>query len=149
MLGKCECGAVELEATVAPKARFICHCTICQKVYGEPFADITALWNMQLRISLGADQLRYKHHSWFPSSVNRGVCRHCERPVLGRLNLPPLPVTLVPTQRWVDPTELPPPSGHIFYHSRVADISDELPKTSGLVGSELAATRYILSGLFG
>jgi hypothetical protein len=58
-------------------------------------------------------------------------------------------VTFVPARLWSDADLLPAPSGHIFYHSRTIDVPDALPKVSGLVASELAATRWILSGLFG
>jgi len=39
---QCSCGKTQfaISANVAPIMRVYCHCTICQKYGGEPFADI-------------------------------------------------------------------------------------------------------------
>jgi hypothetical protein len=42
--------------------------------------------------------------------------------------------------------ELPDPAMHIFYHRRVREVRDEVPKVSGYWRSELAVTRLVLSG---
>ena len=36
----CLCGASRFRVAGNPIGRFFCHCTICQKVYGKPFADV-------------------------------------------------------------------------------------------------------------
>jgi hypothetical protein len=40
----CLCGASGLTIAGDSIGRFLCHCTICQKVYGKPFADVTYFW---------------------------------------------------------------------------------------------------------
>lgn len=41
--GCCECGACSFEVHTSPKARFRCHCLICQAFNGKPFADVVAV----------------------------------------------------------------------------------------------------------
>ena len=41
--GSCECGACSFEVHTSPKARFRCHCLICQAFNGKPFADVVAI----------------------------------------------------------------------------------------------------------
>lgn len=41
--GSCECGACSFEVHASPKARFRCHCLICQAFNGKPFADVIAV----------------------------------------------------------------------------------------------------------
>ena len=46
--------------------------------------------------------------------------------------VPGLTVAFVPSRRtFPRPVELPEPDRHIFYHRRVADIADAIPKLSG------------------
>jgi hypothetical protein len=56
--------------------------------------------------------------------------------------------SFVPTRNFERPSELPSASHHIFYQSRVADISDAIPKVSGYWPSELAVARMALAGPF-
>jgi hypothetical protein len=41
------------------------------------------------------------------------------------------------------------PDRHIFYHRRVAEIADSIPKLSGYWASQAYVTRSILADLFG
>ena len=45
----CLCGASRFTVAGTPIGRFFCHCTICQKAYGKPFADVTYFWADRLR----------------------------------------------------------------------------------------------------
>ncbi|HKN26598.1 MAG TPA: hypothetical protein VJY34_01435, partial [Roseiarcus sp.] len=58
-------------------------------------------------------------------------------------------LAFVPSQNFERPSELPEPSLHIFYHRRVADATDSLPKVSGYWASEMAVSRLIFGGMFG
>ena len=40
----CLCGGSRFTVAGTPIGRFFCHCTICQKVYGKPFAGVTYFW---------------------------------------------------------------------------------------------------------
>lgn len=147
--GSCECGAVRIEAKRVPAVRFNCHCTTCQQIYGAPFADIAALWSHQVRVVEGASHLDYKRYRRFPTSVKRGFCQSCDRPVVGHLTVPPSFITFCPVAVFGDSVALPESAGHIFYQSRVTDVDDELPKVSGFWRSELAATSWMLPRLLG
>ena len=37
---QCPCGANQFSVSGEPIVRFFCHCTICQKKYNAPFADV-------------------------------------------------------------------------------------------------------------
>ena len=50
--------------------------------------------------------------------------------------VPGLTVAFVPSQNFPRPVELPEPDRHIFYHRRVADIADAIPKLSGYWASQ-------------
>lgn len=145
--GTCECGTVTIEATSLPPMRFFCHCRFCQEVYQAPFADITALWSWKVDVAEGADQLEHRRYQWFPSSVLRILCRQCRKPVLGRLHVPPFGVSFVPAAMWPDADDLPPASGHVFYHRRVVDIDDDLSKASSLSTSQMKVTAWMLPRL--
>ena len=147
MKGQCECGAVRLEIDAPPAVRFFCHCTTCQQLYRAPFADITVLWSRRVRVIEGANQLDYRHYNWLPVSINRGICRSCRRPVIGHSTIPPMGVSFLPAYVWGDQDVLPAPLGHLFYHRRVAEIDDGLPKVEGLIASELSATAWLLPRL--
>jgi hypothetical protein len=65
------------------------------------------------------------------------------------MSLGPLKVfAFVPSENFERPSELPEPSLHIFYHRRVADATDTLPKVSGYWPSEMSVSRMIFGGLF-
>jgi hypothetical protein len=69
--------------------------------------------------------------------------------VIGFLRLAPfLQLAFVPTTNFADPAALPPPGAHIFYHRRVDDVNDSLPKISGYWPSELAVTRAVMGSVF-
>ncbi len=127
--------------------RMFCHCTICQSVYGAPFADVTVQWPSRVRVSAASVPVEYARRRHFPVSVKRGFCPKCQDPIVGYLSPSPLPVAFVPSQRFTDIAALPPPVGHIFYHSRVDDIDDDLPRIEGFVRSEVTATRWIVTRL--
>jgi hypothetical protein len=144
----CLCGASRFTVAGRPIGRFFCHCRICQKVYRKPFADVTYLWAES--VALSADQpvefRRYRP----PPALRRGICAKCGNPVVAFLQLlPGLTTAFVPSQNYAWPDELPAPDRHIFYHRRVADIVDSVPRLSGYWTSEAYVTRSILAGLFG
>jgi hypothetical protein len=51
-----------------------------------------------------------------------------------------LTVAFVPSQNFPRSVELPAPDRHIFYHRRVADIPDQVPKLSGYWPSQAHVT---------
>ena len=71
-------------------------------------------------------------------------------PVVGFLRLAPfVQLAFVPAMNLPRRAGLPRPSAHIFYHRRVKDSGDRVPKISGYRPSELYATKLILAGMLG
>jgi len=143
----CLCGASRFTVAGNPIGRFFCHCTICQKVYGKPFADVAYFRADAVAPPVGqpVEFRRYRP----PPAIRRGICERCRNPVVGFLTMAPgLTVAFVPSQNFPRPAELPEPDRHIFYHRRVANIADSVPKLSGYWPSLTHVTRTILADLF-
>ncbi len=143
----CPCGTSRFVVRGAPLIRMICHCTICQAVYRNPFADIVALRIGQVEHPVDP-QIQFRKHRP-PPNVARGVCPSCDNPVVGFMSIPIFGVAFVPAVNFPGDVELPAPSLHIFYRSRVDDIADTLPKYSGYWSSEWAVSRRILPTMLG
>ncbi len=83
----CRCGASRFTVNGDPIGRFFCHCTICQKVYRKPYADVTYFWAEA--IALAANQpIEFRRYRPPPAS-RRGTCAKCGNPVIGFLRLAP------------------------------------------------------------
>jgi hypothetical protein len=144
----CLCGASRFTVKGGAIGRFFCHCTICQKIYRKPFSDVTYFWAEA--VALPGDQpvefRRYRP----PPAVRRGICAKCRNPVVGFLTMVPgVRLAFVPSQNFPEPAELPAPDRHIFYHRRVAEISDSVPKLSGYWPSEAHIIGMVLGKLPG
>ena len=126
--------------------RLFCHCTICQGFNRQPFADVTAFraGNVTLR---SGDQVEFRRYRP-PPAARRGKCRSCSAPVVEFLRLAPfVQLAFVPSKLFPDQGALPPPALHIFYHRRLGDIADDLPKVSGYWSSELAVMKRIAASI--
>jgi hypothetical protein len=144
----CPCGASRFDVHGRPIGRFFCHCTICQKAYGKPFADVTYFRANSVRLADGLPISFRRHRP--PPAMRRGTCAKCGNPVVNLLGFPrSLALAFVPSQNFPEAAELPAPDGHIFYDRRVGDIADNVPKVSGYWASEAYVARSLLAGLFG
>lgn len=137
---QCHCGAAAFEVQRAPLMRFICHCTICQRFNGTPFADMVVLRSDGVvppadgTVDFGT----YRP----PPAVQRGKCATCNKPAIEFMRLPLMPaLTFVPAANFADAAALPAPRLHTFYDKRVVDIDDGLPKHRGYLKSQLAFAR--------
>ena len=138
----CQCKKSSLAVNGQVLTRFICHCKICQKVYQQPFADVVVVKSQDLT-QVDESSLTFAKHK-LPPAVNRGVCKHCSQPVLATLNfLPNWGYSFIPASNF-DSAELPEPSMHLFYHRRVQDKQDSLPKHSGYWQSQLALVNKLV-----
>ncbi len=74
--GGCQCGAVRYAFEQAPDNVHLCHCRMCQKAVGGPFAVICPVPKSAFRVTRG-------EIAWFHSSdvARRGFCRDCGTPL--------------------------------------------------------------------
>jgi hypothetical protein len=142
----CLCGAARFTVAGNPIGRFCCHCAICQKAYGNPFADVTYFWAQSVRLP-DNHAIKFRRHR-VPPAMRRGRCAKCGNPVVNLFGRG-FALAFVPSQNFPLPAELPARDRHIFYDRRVADIADSVPKLSGYWASEAYVTRSILASLFG
>ena len=145
----CLCGASRFTVDGKPIGRFFCHCAICQKVFRKPFSDATYFWAEA--VALPGDQpvefRRYRP----PPALRRGNMRQMHEPRRRAPDTwsPDVRLAFVPSQNFPEPAELPAPDRHIFYHRRVADISNSVPKLSGYWPSEAHIIGMVLGKLPG
>lgn len=143
--GSCQCGACGFDVLATPKVRFLCHCTVCQSFTGRPFSDVTVVRAKDVTLVNEGGMSFAKHRP--PPNINRGVCRVCLKPIVEYAGFEPLKMMFIPAGNFEDQEMLPEPQMHIFYHRRLADHQDDLPKYSGYLPSQLAAVRLIVRGL--
>lgn len=145
--GSCRCGSSKFRVNGDSLCRFFCHCTICQSVYKQPFADVTAFRARDVEMPVNS-KLEFRRLR-SPPALNRGFCPECHMPVVGFLSLiPGLGIAFVPSANLPDKRELPKPFAHIFYQSRAGDVSDAVPKVSGYWRSEGAVGQNLIPAFF-
>lgn len=144
-IGQCCCGATRFEVRGLPLLRVFCHCTLCQVFNQAPFADVSLFRASQ--VELPEPELVDYRSLRPPPAVQRGRCKSCGGAAIETLVLP-----LIPRLVFIPSANLPrdcqrQPALHMFYHSRVADIDDGLPKRSGYLKSQLALAGKLLPAL--
>jgi hypothetical protein len=74
--GGCQCGAVRYILRAIPGNTHFCHCRMCQRAVGGPFANLTSLARAEIEWTRGEP-------AWFQSSsvATRGFCRDCGTPL--------------------------------------------------------------------
>jgi hypothetical protein len=74
--GGCQCGVVRYALDAQPQGVHVCHCRMCQKAVGGPFAVICPVMKSQFHLTRG-------ELSFFRSSdvARRGFCRNCGTPM--------------------------------------------------------------------
>ncbi|MEQ8232108.1 MAG: GFA family protein [Gammaproteobacteria bacterium] len=144
----CGCGHVTFDVTTAPLFRFFCHCTICQRFNGAPYADVVVYAADSVTPAAPGTVAFATYRP--PPNVQRGKCARCGAPAMERLALPLMPkLTMVPAPMHATAARLPEPRAHVFYETRLADSDDELPKHRGYLASQLAFTRWLLAAKLG
>jgi hypothetical protein len=143
--GSCQCGACSFEVNTRLKARFRCHCLICQAFNREPFADVVAVHGKEV-VSKNAGNISFKKYRR-PPNFDRGVCRTCGKPIMEVMGFGPFKVIFIPAKNFERMALLPPVQLDIFYHRCVHDMPDSLPKFSGYYSSMLAIGKMIMGGL--
>ena len=74
--GGCQCGAVRYHVTAMMDNAHVCHCRMCQKAVGGPFASLAAAPRAALTWTRGTPAV---FHS--SAQVARGFCRDCGTPL--------------------------------------------------------------------
>lgn len=77
LTGGCQCGAVRYALDQQPENVHVCHCRMCQKAVGGPFAVICPVQKTAFRVTRGT--ISYFHSS---DVARRGFCRACGTPLL-------------------------------------------------------------------
>lgn len=140
---QCQCGQSELQVNNKPLLRFICHCEICQEYTGRDFSDVVFFLEKDVEV-VDKSQLNYKKYKR-PPAVNRGKCMYCQQPFVEHLSLPLIPdLTLIPSPVLEEKISLPKPLCHVFYHKKVHDIHDDIPKYSGFLSSQITLLSKII-----
>ncbi len=77
LTGGCQCGAVRFACDAPPENVHVCHCRMCQKAVGGPFAVICPVPKTAFRVTRGT-------LAWFESSAlaRRGFCQACGTPLI-------------------------------------------------------------------
>lgn len=80
LTGGCQCGAIRFALSGPPNRIGICHCRMCQKATGSPFASLAEIPNEHFAWTRGEP-------SWFKSSsmAERGFCAKCGTPMSYRV----------------------------------------------------------------
>jgi hypothetical protein len=144
---QCPCGHTKFTIQGKPISRAFCHCTICQEFNHAAYADVTIFLSKDVLLhdEKCVNFSAYKK----PPAVQRGKCSKCDKPAIERFDLPLLPsLTIIPSGNIPAGPFLPESSAHIFYHRRLADISDELPKYSGFLKSQVVFNAKLMPNLF-
>ena len=144
----CECGETTFTAKGAPLFRLICHCTICQRFSDAAYGEVAVFRAKD--VTLPAEgSVRYERMRR-PPNVQRGSCTNCGGAAIELFHSPLMPkLTMVPVRNIGEKEVLPEPAAHIFYETRVCDVSDDLPKYEGYWRSQLLFGRLFMKSLVG
>jgi hypothetical protein len=120
-VGRCFCGAIEVEVTGTPVGMGYCHCRSCRSWSGAPVTAFS-LWKPEdVRITAGREHLATFQKS--PLS-QRQYCARCGGHLMN--NHPPL--GLVDVYAATIPTLAFTPGVHVNYAETVLPMRDGLPK---------------------
>lgn len=130
----CFCGAVRYEVSADPVDAKICHCLACQKLHGAPMQWAAIFHKRHVRLTAGLSHLHFfNSEQGLPERILpcKVSCAKCGTPIADEGRRMWL---AFPTLFDFGHTEVPDsfkPTCHIFYGTRVVDLSDDLPKWSG------------------
>ncbi len=120
-VGRCFCGAVELEADGAPEAMGYCHCASCRSWSGGP-VNAFSLWKPEaVKVTKGAENVATFSKT---AMSERQYCAKCG----GHLMTSHPPLGLVDVFAATIPSLAFMPGVHVNYAETVLPIKDGLPK---------------------
>ena len=123
--GSCLCQAVKYELSKPPEEMSNCHCSMCRKSHGAPFATFARVKASTLRFATGEEQL-VRYRSSHP--VQRCFCPICGSPIVFLFDGMPDAAWIAAGTLDQDPGVKP--TSHIFVDSKAPwhDITDNLPQ---------------------
>jgi len=144
---ECNCGAVKVCIKPTSMFRTYCHCTYCQKSTGKAYADEIISLAKDVIVE-GRDAIIFtKNNALFP--MQRGMCQACKAPVLSYAALlPGLKVAVMPTLLCGPAVIIPKAVAHVFYHRKIRDIEDNLPKLNSYLSSQLVTVKFVILLLY-
>ncbi len=144
--GQCQCGDTQFTIRGKPIVRTFCHCTICQEFNSAAYGDVTIFLSKDVSLHNNENVSFSKYKA--PPAVQRGKCKSCNTPAIEFFDLPLFPsLTIIPSKNIPAGSFLPEASCHIFYHRRVSNISDDIPKYSGYIRSQVALSAKLLPSI--
>lgn len=142
----CQCGETKLNITGKAISRGYCHCLICQEFNQAPYSDVAIFYADDVEIP--DEKIEFVKFGESATALPRGKCKACGKPVVEKMKIPGLPaMVFIPAETFTDADAIPAPALHMFYHRRVEDMQDKLPKYSGSLGSQLGFMRQLLPAM--
>ena len=83
-----------------------------------------------------------------PPLVRRGKCVGCQSSTHEKVSIPGLPKLIIVATELLPPALKTRPLMHMFYHRRVKDVSDNVPRLNGFVKSQSAFMFELLRSLW-
>ncbi|NQZ32418.1 MAG: GFA family protein [Oceanospirillaceae bacterium] len=127
---QCDCAAVQLSMTGAPKVQAFCHCDDCRDLLQVPYHSVLAWDEKWVNITSGQEQVAEFQHPH--KRMKRIFCKSCGE-VLYNTNAMGWKLVsqllLAKCNGGQLPAELAS-NAHFFYAKRNVDIEDGLPKRS-------------------
>ena len=137
---QCPCGVNQFSVSGEPIVRFFCHCSICQKKYDAPFADVV-LFKLS-DVTMPDQAVSYGKYKRFVA-IDRGICDHCHKPVMAKMGKDDKGYAFITAQNFTDPEALQKSAMHVFYGTRKTDMQDALPKYSNWFSSQMAFLKLL------
>ena len=137
---QCPCAVNQFSVGGEPIVRFFCHCSICQKKYDAPFADVV-LFKLS-DVTMPDQAVSYGKYKRFVA-IDRGICDHCHKPVMAKMGKDDKGYAFITAQNFTAPEALPKSAMHVFYGTRKTDMQDALPKYSNWFSSQMAFLKLL------
>ena len=121
----CDCGAVGIRLTGAPRVRGHCHCSACRTLLDVPYHSVTA-WNPEQLEVIRGEVAAFQHPHL---SMRKMFCARCGTVLFNtnKMDWRVVSQHLIAKSLGALPEELSPLS-HFHYAGRVVDVADDLPK---------------------
>lgn len=124
----CDCEAVEISMSGAPKGHAFCHCEDCRDLLQVPYHSVLAWEPEQVSVTKGRSLLTSFQH---PSKrMKRVFCQQCAEVMFNTNAMGWKLISQILVLKSNDyqlPTSYQP-NRHFFYDRRIVSIDDDLPK---------------------